>query len=537
MTTADTDPASPPAAPEHLFRKSLGWTALSAVAPGSGLIKSGRRIVGGVLLAVFALAVVGLIGYAAWGIQDIGRLAGHATNAPALRVLTFVLILVTLGWVASLVASHLFLRPGKLSNTQRLVGSIFVAGLSLVIATPLAVAARYSWDQANLLDAIFGSENDTKSATRTQLDPNDEDPWDGKDRVNLLLLGADSTDTRVGVRTDTVMVASIDTRTGNTSLFALPRNTQHMPFPEDSPLSQIYPDGFVDPDGIDGESYLYAMYENVAQNPEVPPNILGETDYFGADVLKLSTGEALGLTIDYFVMINIEGFTALVEALGGITVNVNERVPMGGNTDRGIKPFAYIEPGPDKHLNGREALWFARGRYGSSDYQRMDRQRCVIAAMIKQVNPANLITKYEAVASASQNIISTDIPRQVLPQFVDLGLKVQQANVRSLTFNRDNGFISEDPDFDLVRRQVDETIGRAQQPSPEPSPAPAPPQTSEPPPSEPEPSPSPSPTDDAPPSPEASTPGTPQPPAPPPDTDIQDACAYNPAQATATPTP
>ncbi|WP_205588810.1 LCP family glycopolymer transferase, partial [Pseudomonas aeruginosa] len=59
---------------------------------------------------------------------------------------------------------------------------------------------------------------------------------------------------------------------------------------------------------------------------------MGATDYPGADALKLATGEALGLKIDYFVMLDIDGLQKLIDALGGVSVNINERLPIAGNT-------------------------------------------------------------------------------------------------------------------------------------------------------------------------------------------------------------
>ena len=62
------------------------------------------------------------------------------------------------------------------------------------------------------------------------------------------------------------------------------------------------------------------------------------------------------------MLINLQGFSKMINALGGIRVNVNTYIPIGGNTDRDIPPEEYIKPGPNKKLDGREALWFARGR-------------------------------------------------------------------------------------------------------------------------------------------------------------------------------
>src|SRR5699024_1045986 len=150
--------------------------------------------------------------------------------------------------------------------------------------------------------------------------------------------------------TDTIIVASIDTHTGDTTLISLPRNTARMPFPEDTPLYQHYPYGFTNGNGSDPEFMLNAMYRNI---PAVlGPDILGPTDNVGADILKLSVGEAIGLHIDYYVLLDIQGFSKLINALGGITVNINERVAVGGSTDHNRPPERWLEPGPNQHLNG-----------------------------------------------------------------------------------------------------------------------------------------------------------------------------------------
>ena len=86
------------------------------------------------------------------------------------------------------------------------------------------------------------------------------------------------------------------------------------------------------------------MYQNI---PAAHPGILGPSDNEGADVLKQSVGEAVGLKLDYYLQVNLRGFAELVHALGGITVNVNERVAMGGVSSSHIPPNEWIEPGPE----------------------------------------------------------------------------------------------------------------------------------------------------------------------------------------------
>ena len=203
------------------------------------------------------------------------------------------------------------------------------------------------------------------------------------------------------------------------------------------------------------------MYDNVPSS--VPKDMLGPTDNLGADALKLSVGEALGLQVDYYVLINLQGFAKMINALGGITVNVNTYIPIGGDTDLGIPPKEYIKPGPNQKLDGREALWYARGRYGSDDFARMDRQRCVINAIIKQANPANMLARYEDIAKAGKQIVYTDMPQEVLPLMVDLSLRVKDGNVRSIVFKHGvDGFLSPNPDFSQMRKRVKAALSESQ---------------------------------------------------------------------------
>src|SRR5690606_2336402 len=176
--------------------------------------------------------------------------------------------------------------------------------------------------------------------------------------------------------------------------------------------------------------------------------------------MKRGVGAGLGLRIDYFVMLNLEGFQKLIDALGGITVNVNTRVPIGGSDERGIPPKDWIEPGPNRHLDGFHALWFARGRYGSSDYARMERQRCVIKAIVDQAEPARLLRRFESVIESSTDIIETDIPSERLPAFVDLALLVKDAELNSVVFN-DKVINPADPDYDLIRKKVRAALAEA----------------------------------------------------------------------------
>jgi LCP family protein required for cell wall assembly len=196
---------------------------------------------------------------------------------------------------------------------------------------------------------------------------------------------------------------------------------------------------------------LNAIYREV---PILHPHVLGKSANEGADAIKQAVEGVTGLPVDYYVLVDFTGFRSLVDAMGGVTVNVNIPVAINGQTDAGIPPTGYIQPGPDQHLDGFHALWFARGRYGADDYQRMARQRCVVNAIINQANPLNLLRRYYALANAGKKVVSTDIPQDLLKPFVELALKSKDHKAKSVLFRLSDQFNPNDPDFAYVHQKV-----------------------------------------------------------------------------------
>jgi LCP family protein required for cell wall assembly len=468
---------------------------VGAVLPGTALLAAGRRILGSITLLLF----IGIVGGGVW-LATGGRRTAVRTAVDTTSLLWVIggLGVVALLWTVVVVAGYRMLLPSRTGRVQHVVGALVVLLLVVAVAAPAVVAGRLAMTQRDLIAGVF--DDNGKSATVAKT------PFGDKERVNVLLLGGDGGEGRDGVRTDTVIVASIDTATGDTTLFSLPRNLENLPFPADSPLAKVYPDGFQA--GSESESLLNAVYRN---GPAEHPDILGPTDNPGADFLKLGVGEALGLRIDYFVLVNLDGFSRLVDALGGITVNVNYYVPVGGEPSIGTLPDAYIAPGPNQHMDGATALAFARGRFGLTDYDRMARQRCTIDAIIKAADPVTLLQQYQELAATTKDIVSTDIPRSALDDFVDLAFRVKDATTRSVVFDA-NLIDPAYPDYDAMRQIVQDALAPALSP-PDDVPAPS--------------TPAPATTSSA-----ATTSAAPTSPADP-ATDVGDACAYDPAQAQA----
>ena len=451
---------------DRSFRRCATLTIASTLLPGLGLAGARQRWakILGVLLPIGFLG--GLIWLAVRAVMNPEKAIGWITNTDFLFRALVVLIAAALGWACLIALTHLITRPKGLTTTKRAIGAGLVIALTFIVSAPLAVGARYTLSQLQLLGSITG--DDVTAGSRPNIDTNAENPWKDTPRLNILLLGADSTDTRIKdaggsytPRTDTIMVASIDTTTGDTTLIQIPRNLEHTPFPEGSKLAQLFPRGFRGA-GDEAEWYVNALWEKTVagDHPDMVEALGTPTPtYPGAEVLKQGIEGITGLHMHYFALVNIDGLEQLINAMGGVRVNVNRKLPIGGDHQTGRRPHGWVQPGENQLLDGYNAMWYARSRFDSDDYDRMARQSCLVNAVIKQADPLTMLTRYEGIAQASSDMIMTDIPRNVLSPVTQLAVKVKDASVSRLAFvNGENGFVSANPDFTLTRTRVHDAI-------------------------------------------------------------------------------
>ncbi|TDD47353.1 LytR family transcriptional regulator [Kribbella antibiotica] len=442
-------------------RSGVGALALAIVGvllPGVSYLAAGRRRLG-TAVTLLSLSLYGAAAYLALARRD--DVVTWALNPDILLWMVVGLGVVALYWVAVLVSSYKMLRPLTAGPGARLAGSAVIGLVCFGMASSTALGAQTLMAQRQLVEKVFSGDK-SKSQTRPKI-KNTKDPWAQLPRLNVLLLGADDGEGRDGTRTDSVMVASIDTRTGKTSLISLTRNWMRMPFPEGTKLHEQFPTGYWDPNGPKEQPnyYLDAMYRII---PAEHRDLIGPSDNPGADVLKLSVGEALGLKLHYYVQVNLAGFAQLVEALGGITVNINYKVPVGGNDDKKIPPSRYLDPGPNRKLNGTDALWFARGRYKvpGADVARQARQRCTVKAIVERATPQNVLANYMDLAKAGENLIRTDIPQTILPAFVTLGQRVKDGAITNIDLNKEKNYPSgRNPNYAAMRTLIQQHLNPA----------------------------------------------------------------------------
>jgi LCP family protein required for cell wall assembly len=396
-------------------------------------------------------------------------IAGAAFDQSQLNALGVGLIAVAMAWLVVAVSSLKALDSGRLPAATRLAGAVVVTLLATAIVAPLVFGAQYAWTQSQLIGSISQD-----SATDPALD--EANPWENKPRVNVLLLGGDAGTRRTNLRVDSLVLASIDTQTGDTLLISVPRNLERVPFATGTPagdaLAAAFPDGFTNYAGGDLEYVLFAVYPNAASF--VPEEAFADSDDPGADATKLAVAGALGIDVDYYVIADLQGFRDIVDAMGGITIDVNYPVPIGTKQDGGCTPArGWIEPGSDQHLDGEQALWFARARCSPGhptfdydaiggdpvvdDYNRMERQRCVMGSLAERADPVELLPRFQALAAATEKNVRTDIPADLFPAFAQLGAKIKNATLSSITLDRDV-IDSSDPDYDHLHDVVHEAL-------------------------------------------------------------------------------
>lgn len=304
---------------------------------------------------------------------------------------------------------------------------------------------------------IAGSARDAITAIFDDADY--VEPIDG--RYTIMLLGGDAGPDRQGLRPDSITVASIDADTGAVALIGVPRNLEQARFSENSPLWGPFPNGY----DCGHNCLISYLYTYAQDHPDLYPDTETNGSNPGIEATRDAVEGVLGIPIQFYVLIDMKGFSQLIDALGGITLDVPQRTPIGPITS--TTPIGHIEEGT-QHLDGHDALWYARTRFNSNDFERMQRQRAVQEAMLRQFEPTTVLTRFQAIAAAGKQVVSTDIPQVMLGQLAELAVTARELPLQRLELAPPE-FHSETPDYEHIHRAVTDTINRTKA-SPSPSP-------------------------------------------------------------------
>ncbi|HSL98215.1 MAG TPA: LCP family protein [Candidatus Deferrimicrobiaceae bacterium] len=246
--------------------------------------------------------------------------------------------------------------------------------------------------------------------------------WATDGRLNLLLIGSDAGPGRWLLRTDTMILLSVDVASGRAALFGFPRNLLNVPLPPES--ADAFPGGRF-------PGYLNALFVYATRHEEDFPG--GEARGFRA--VSGTIQEMAGVPLDGAVVVSLNGFTDLVKALGGLWIDVpyalyDERYPDPNGTGR---KTIYIAAGCQR-LGGEKALAYARSRHSTDDYSRMHRQQLVLEALARQVDPIALIPKVpELLEIARDNLWMTMTPDEI-PGLAELAARVDSNDIEQVQF-------------------------------------------------------------------------------------------------------
>ena len=456
-------------APSPSARRFAVAGLLSLVIPGTGQAIVGRRVAAMLFLVPVAILAMALLGYfAGGGWAKVVAFIVTPGVLPALAILNILLA----AWriAASVDAARRTPRPAIA------IGLLGPAVLLLVIAPHLWLAQTiaatddfldstfasangpepteeafvtpppdwtpppwfYATDEPPASDGPIESEgakpskgprppNDSGLGTlpplgvRVPWDAPGEIPWGSDGKFDLLLLGSDAGPDRWSRRMDVMLLVEIDVNTGKVAMIGVPRNIQNVPFPSGAARRAVACGCF--------QPLLNALYvEATFVHPDRWP---GTGSVKGIGAVRSTLSELTGRPIDAVLVADLWGVIKVVDAMGGIDINVPYSIydkaypdPVYGKSE------LYIKAGK-QHFDGRMALAYARSRHQDSDYGRMARQQTLLIAIRDDIGVKTILDA-PSLFKAAKGFTWTDLPRQSLPNLVELFGRAANANVRNL---------------------------------------------------------------------------------------------------------
>ncbi|WP_419944470.1 LCP family protein [Candidatus Poriferisodalis sp.] len=433
-------------------RHPLTAAALSAVLPGFGHFGYNNRRAYALIITSVA-AMTAAVAYVST--RSATTLLIWSVSPTRLRLVIIGAVVLLLLRVAVAVDVYMTVSKMRLLKDQgvlRLWSVVRIAALSAIVLVPHALVIQYASAQLRLLTRVFAAAETravtpspvvrvtvSEAAVPTPAAPSAPTPapspdsvpttealpqtWDGAERLTVALLGGDGGFDRTGVRTDTIIVVSIDADTGAAAAFNVPRNWRHLTFPDGTPAALRWPDGYPE---IANEIHGLGQ-----RSPELFPDVEDPAGH----AIKSALAELTGLPIQYYVLIDMQGLVKAIDLFGGIDVYVTEAINdrIRPITEGGSPIDIVVEPG-EHHFDGLTALGYVRSRRGSSDYHRMTRQRCVVEALIDQNSPLEMLLKYPALSDTVSKHVHTDIPLDRLDEMLALSRTVDTSRIVTVNF-------------------------------------------------------------------------------------------------------
>ncbi|WP_374200413.1 LCP family protein [Microbacterium sp. CFH 31415] len=426
-----------------------GWwlVVLNFLVPGSAQVLAGNRRLGRVgivaTLVMWALAIAAALG----ALLARSVVLAIGTNWFVLLLAQGLLIAYAVLWLILTVDT---LRLVRLVRTGRRA-RFGIAAASVVLLVLACGTAAYGANVAGTtretLGAIFGASGPSV------------EPSDGY--YNILLLGADHVPSNDSKRFDSISVVSINAETGATTITGFPRDMPGFPFSE-GPMQDRYPNGHEGHADAtcgwgSGINQLNTEVEVCQDGSLIYPDAVSKGSAPGIEATKDAVEGILGIEVPHYVTIDMYAFEDLIDALGGVEIDVKERIPIGGPgyTGEPLEDWVegWIEPGTQR-MDGFTAQWYARSRHTTSDFDRMRRQRELQQAILAQFTPQVVLTRFQEVADAGADMVSTDLPSSFIPTLLDLALKAKQQEITTIELTPDGGIDEHDPDWAYIKELV-----------------------------------------------------------------------------------
>jgi polyisoprenyl-teichoic acid--peptidoglycan teichoic acid transferase len=378
------DRGQPPSRPQVPAGSPGLQMATSIVLPGLPTI----RRVPALGLLLFAVGVAVPIVLGAWVFSNRDDLVGMALEPRFLTTVTAVgCALVVTRLLAVAEVAHAFRRVRGIT-ARTTVATLLV----LAMAVPVLFLALRANQARTAVASVFGGGGPALYVPQSSADP--------EAVTNILLLGGDAGPGRWGLRTDTMILISVHEASGRTALISIPRNLQRLQFPPGSALAAQYPNGFDD--------LANAVFPRVSTNPDLIEAYSGSGRQPEAVALAEALGYSLDVEIDGYALVNMQGFADIIDAVGGVTLDLGDSVPLPPSI-AGEHPLpSSIGPGRVE-MDGATAIAYARSRSADSDYQRMGRQRQLLAALGSQVSAGEALSGFGSVTGALEDSMRTSL--------------------------------------------------------------------------------------------------------------------------------
>jgi cell envelope-related function transcriptional attenuator common domain len=203
-----------------------------------------------------------------------------------------------------------------------------------------------------------------------------------KGKINILVLGVDQREDDVG-RSDTTFLVTIDTDAKKATMLSIPRD------------SRVKIPGH----GWDKINHAFA--------------------FGGSKLTKTSIENLLGIPIDYTVVVNLNGFIRMVDAIGGVTIDVDKRMKYADPYDDNGGLYIDLQPGIQK-LNGKAAIEYVRYRDEEGDIGRVARQQKFLKALLQEFTKPQLITKLPDIVRQFSTAVKTDMPSNEMLKLIPI---------------------------------------------------------------------------------------------------------------------